>query len=91
MLPAKVQQTDDLIRENRSQSSIDDGSGSARATSCGASTPPSRSAFRYSETMNSNLRGSSVYQRTARRLSATKGETYDTAENGLAGKTRSVG
>jgi hypothetical protein len=61
MLPAKLQQTDDLIRENRSQPSIDEG---VRATSCGASTPP----------INSSLRASSVYQRvrtTSRRFDAT--------------------
>ena len=50
MLPAELQQTDDLIRESRSQHSMDEG---VRATSCGASTPP----------INSSLRTSPVYQR----------------------------
>ena len=61
MLPAKLQQTDDLIRENRSQHSIDEG---ARATSCGASTPP----------INSSVQASSVHQRvrtTSRRFSVS--------------------
>ena len=62
MLPAKLQQTDDLIRENtlnRSEPSIDEG---VRATSCGAS-------------INSSLRASSVHQRvrttSSRRFDAT--------------------
>jgi hypothetical protein len=63
MLPAKVQQTDDLIRENMSQPSIDEG---VRAISCLASTPP----------INSSVRASSVHQSlrvrtTSRRFSAT--------------------
>ena len=62
MLPAKLQKTDDLIRENKSPPSID---GGARATSCGASTP----------SINSSLQASSVvHQRvgtTSRRFSAT--------------------
>ena len=59
MLPAKLQKTDDLIRENRSQHSNDE---VARATSRGTSTPP----------INSSLRASSVHQRvriTSRRFS----------------------
>ena len=61
MLPIELQQTEDLIRENRSQHSMDEG---ARATSCGASTPP----------INSSLQTSPVYQRvrtTSRRFRAT--------------------
>jgi len=75
MLPAKLQQTDDLIRENRSQSLIDESSGSAwPVSSCGASTPPNhRPAFRYSETMNANpQQGSSVHQGTLRRFTTTR-------------------
>jgi hypothetical protein len=61
MLPAKLQRTDDLIRENRSQTSINEG---ARATSREASTPP----------INGSLHASSVHRRfrtISRRLSAT--------------------
>ena len=61
MLPAKLQQTDDLIRENRSQHSIEE---CARATSCGVSTPP----------ISGSLQASSVHQRVrtiSRGLSAT--------------------
>lgn len=93
MLPTKLQQTDYLIRENDgSQPSIDEGG--ARATPCGASsTPTSRLAFRYFETVNSSsLQASSVHQRvgaTSRRFSATKEEMYDVAENGQAREMRS--
>ena len=85
MLPTKLQQTDDLIRENdRSQPSIDEG---VPAPSCGASTPPSQSALRYFETINSSLQASSVHQRvrtTSGRFSATKEEMYNVAEDGQA-------
>ena len=92
MLPTKLQQTDDLIRENdRSQPSIDEGT--PRATSCEASTLPSRPAFRYFGTINSSsLQASSVHQRvgtTSRRFSANREEMYDVAENGQAREMRS--
>jgi hypothetical protein len=93
MLPTKLQQTDDLIREenDRSQPSIDEGA--PQVTSCGASTLPSRPAFRYFGTINSSsLQASSVHQRvrtTSRRCSVTKEEMYDVAENGQAREMRS--
>ena len=60
MVPARLQETDDMIRENRSQPSIE----GARAPSCGASTPP----------INSSLQESPVHLRArinSRQLSAT--------------------
>ena len=52
MLPAKLQETDDLIRDSRSQPSIDEG---ARATTRGATTPPINSSLQ--------LQASSIHQR----------------------------
>jgi len=60
MFPARLQETDDMIRENRSQPSIE----GARAASCEASTPP----------ISSSLQESPVHIRVrtnSRRLSAT--------------------
>jgi hypothetical protein len=57
MLPAQLQITDDLIRENRSQHSVDEG---AR----GASTPPINSSLR-ATSIHQRVRT------TSRRISAT--------------------
>ena len=84
MLPAELQKTDELILENGSQTSNDEGSGGAQATSYAASRRPSQ----YSETMNNSNQTSSVHQRFrkfSRQINASQEELYDVAENGRAG------
>ncbi|KAF8806550.1 TrkH-domain-containing protein [Phlegmacium glaucopus] len=86
MLPAELQETDDLIRGNKRQASADGDCRDAQVTSDGTSTPPCR-PFLHSETMNSSNQASLVHQRsrtTLRRFSASKEELYDVAENGQA-------